>query len=80
MFNLNYEIHPSQMKRILIQAMTYWCGHHMMAHLWRLSLSFILSLFGFILSIGLVFEIIIIIEIIFIDLFGGDSKHLRWEA
>ena len=23
MFNLNYEIHPSQMKRILIQAMTY---------------------------------------------------------
>ena len=29
-----------------------------MAHLWRLSLSFILSLFGFILSIGLVFEIV----------------------
>ena len=33
----------------------------MMAHLWRLSLSFILSLFGFILSIGLVFEIVRII-------------------
>ena len=30
----------------------------MMAHLWRLFLSFILSLFGFILSIGLVFEIV----------------------
>ena len=30
---------------------TCWCGHHMMAHLWRLSLSFMLSLFGFIFSI-----------------------------
>ena len=42
-----------------------WCGHHMMAHLWRLSLSFILSLFGFILSIGLVFEIVRIIVLVF---------------
>ena len=25
-------------------------------------------------------QIIIIIEIIFIELFGGESKHLRWEA
>ena len=24
--------------------------------------------------------IIIIIEIIHVDLFGGDAKHLRWEA
>jgi len=37
----------------------------MMAHLWRLSLSFILSLFGFILSIGLVFEIVRIIVLVF---------------
>ena len=42
-----------------------WCGHHIMAHLWRLSLSFILSLFGFILSIGLVFEIVRIIVLVF---------------
>ena len=42
-----------------------WCGHHMMAHLWRLSLSFILFLFGFILSIGLVFEIVRIIVLVF---------------
>ena len=42
-----------------------WCGHHMMAHLWRLSLSFMLSLFGFIFSIGLVFEIVRIIVLVF---------------
>ena len=42
-----------------------WCGHHMMAHLWRLSLSFMLSLFGFILSIRLVFEIVRIIVLVF---------------
>ena len=39
-------------------ALDLWCEHHMMAHLWRLSLSSMLSLFGFILSIGLVFEIV----------------------
>ena len=43
----------------------YWCGHHIIAHLWRLSLSFMLSLFGFILSIGLVFEIVRIIILVF---------------
>ena len=36
----------------------------MMAHLWRLSLSFMLSLFGFIFSIGLVFEIVRIIVLL----------------
>ena len=38
----------------------------MIAHLWRLSLSFMLSLFGFIFSIRLVFEIvrIIVFEIV----------------
>ena len=103
--------------------MDFWCGHHMMAHLWRLSLSFMLSLFGFILSIGLIFEIVRIIVLVFEIvceslslllwflevvykapndsfvfyklllllllrlfaetaqyLFGGDSKHLRWEV
>ena len=37
----------------------------MMTHLWRLSLSFMLSLFGFILSIGLIFEIVRIIVLVF---------------
>ena len=37
----------------------------MMAHLWRLSLSFMLFLFEFILSTGLVFEIVRIIVLVF---------------
>ena len=98
----------------------------MIAHLWRLSLSFMLSLFEFIFIIGLAFEIVRIIILVFeivedllrrvypyhcdswklyikiqmisfvfyrllllllrlfaesaLCLFGGDSKHLRWEA
>ena len=98
----------------------------MIAHLWRLSLSFMLSLFGFTFSIVLEFEIVRIIALVFeivsdlfrrvylyhynswklyiklqmvpfvfyrllllllrlfveiaYYLFGGDSKHLRWEA
>ena len=42
-----------------------WCGHHMMAHLWRLSLLFMLSSFGFIFSIGLIFKIVRIIVLVF---------------
>ena len=37
----------------------------MIAHLWRLSLSFMLSLFGFIFNIGLAFEIFRIIILVF---------------
>ena len=37
----------------------------MIAHLWRLSLSFMLSLFGFIFSIGLIFEVVRIIVLVF---------------
>ena len=37
----------------------------MIAHLWSLFLSFMLSLFGFIFSIGLVFEIVRIIILVF---------------
>ena len=37
----------------------------MISRLWILSLSFMLSLFGFIFSIGLVFEIVRIIVLVF---------------
>ena len=37
----------------------------MISRLWILSLSFMLSLFGFILSIGLIFEIVRIIVLVF---------------
>ena len=37
----------------------------MIAHLWRLSFSFMLSLLGFIFSIGLAFEIVRIIILVF---------------
>ena len=37
----------------------------MIAHLWRLALSFMLSLFVFIFSIGLIFEIVRIIILVF---------------
>ena len=50
---------------VMVGRESVWCGHHTMTHLWRLFLSFMLSLFGFIFSIGSVFEIVRIIVLVF---------------
>ena len=44
--------------KMLLYILTLWYRHHTKAHLWKLSLSFMLSLLGFTFSIWLVVDII----------------------